>query len=63
MTAAYEIESTFPGDVDDDGAPLRWSNVDGWVSAADADRFSEEERARVALPFHGRWILVVGGAR
>lgn len=41
---------------DEDGAPLFWSNEDGWVDIGSAARFTLEEMTRVRLPVGGAWI-------
>lgn len=41
--------------IESDEEPLYWSNIDGWVDLASADRFSEEEMNAYRLPFHGWW--------
>ena len=37
---------------------LFWSNVDGWVDPASADRFSDDERRVLNLPIGGTWVRV-----
>ena len=51
--AAWLIRATH--ERDDDGAPLYWSNAQGWVDMAGADRFDEGERMTLCLPTGGTW--------
>lgn len=37
------------------GAPLYWSNRNGWVGKADSDRFTDAETRSYNLPIGGRW--------
>jgi hypothetical protein len=39
----------------EEGEPLFWSNLDGWVSKDCADRFSGEEQLTTPLPAGGIW--------
>lgn len=34
---------------------LAWSNKQGWVSGADLDRFSDDDRRTLNLPIGGEW--------
>lgn len=55
----YVIRATNPADVDEEtGAPLYWSNADGWVDRASADTFSAAETGELNLPIGGAWEKV-----
>lgn len=45
----------------DDKECLFWSNDQGWVGFAAADRFTQNERDTLSLPDAGEWRVLVGG--
>jgi hypothetical protein len=54
---SYAIRSL--DEFDDDGAPLWWSNEDGWVDIGSSTRFLEEELSALHLPLGNcEWVVV-----
>jgi hypothetical protein len=41
----------------EDGSPLYWSNADGWVDLASADKYSDDERKALhaCMPLSSNW--------
>jgi hypothetical protein len=56
IRALYERDS-------DDGSPLYWSNVDGWVDRRSANTFSIDEVRQLNLPDGGEWTLASDDGR
>ena len=47
----------------DAGAPLFWSNDDGWTEYEYADRFTDAEKQTLTLPMGGEWLRKGGGSK
>lgn len=54
MESSFIIKSNM--ETDEDGSPLFWNALDGWVDRDSATHYSEDETEWMSLPAFSDWV-------